>query len=171
MRHIKELEKFKTNTNVKFEDGEWWYKPPCGIRRRVTTTIKKNDNRMYVNGKYIPRDHPLWKAGRFRNFEDVAFSSLEGYTKTLEGYVYIVKNPAWKNWIKVGMAIDAEDRCNQYQTSSPFRDFNLIHSRFFKNRKEAEQEVHSKLKEVASEFNGEWFKLPCTKAKKIIEEL
>ena len=30
--------------------------------------------------------------------------------------IYIISNPSWQGWIKAGMAIDAKDRCKQYQT-------------------------------------------------------
>ena len=36
-------------------------------------------------------------------------NALEAYNKTKEGYVYIITNPAWKGWVKIGMAVDAED--------------------------------------------------------------
>ena len=36
---------------------------------------------MYVNGQYISLRHPLYKAGRYKNFNDAAFSSLKNYAK------------------------------------------------------------------------------------------
>ena len=80
---------------------------------------------MWVNGKYIPKTHPLHKPGRYKNFEQAAFSSLEKYESSVEGQVYVITNPNFPDWVKVGMAIDAEDRLNGYQTSSPFRDYVL----------------------------------------------
>jgi hypothetical protein len=38
----------------------------------------------------------------------------------------IVISPAYPGWCKVGMAVDAEDRLKQYQTSSPYRDYKLV---------------------------------------------
>ena len=73
---------------------------------------------MWVNGKYVPKAHPLWKAGRYKSFDDAAFSGLQNYTRSKEGQVYIITNSAWPEWVKIGMAVDAEDRCNGYQTSS-----------------------------------------------------
>ena len=164
-----------TNKNIYFEDGVWWYAGAKsrreGERQTLESHIKKNKTRMFVNGKYVPKTHPLYKAGRFKTFEGAAFASLEGYEKTDEGYVYIITNPCWSNWVKVGMAIDAKDRCKQYQTSSPFRDYKLCYSKFFDDRKEAEAKAHSLLKESAEERKGEWFKITQDKAKEIIEAL
>jgi len=114
---------------------------------------------MWVNGKYIPKSHPLYKAGRYKGFEDAAFSSLENYKSNLEGQVYIITNPAWEGWVKVGMAVDAEDRLNSYQTSCPFRDYMLYYSYETKDRRKAESEAHSKLDEKFERRN-EWFR--CT---------
>ena len=93
------------------------------------------------------------------------------YASIKEGFVYVITNPAWKGWIKVGMALDAKDRCKQYQTSSPLRDYKLLYKRFFKDRKGAEYKAHKKLKGISSNQKGEWFKIPVTKAIKTIEAI
>jgi hypothetical protein len=135
----------------------------------IPTELKQR--RMYVNGKYVPKDHPLFKAGRFKTFEGAAFSALQGYEKSNEGYVYVITNPCWKGWIKVGMAIDAEDRCKQYQTSSPFRDYALKFKKYFDNRRSAEQQAHKKIKNICKDNNGEWFKVSISEAKQIIQSI
>ena len=93
------------------------------------------------------------------------------YSKIKEGFVYILTNPAWKDWIKVGMAVDAEDRCNAYQTGSPHRDYTVQYKRFFKNRRLAEQKAHDLLSEIAPDVNGEWFNVTEHHAQKIIDSI
>ena len=136
------------------------------INNKIQNTLN-----MYVNGKYVSRKHPLHKAGNYKTFEGAAFASLEGYANTTEGYVYIINNPCWDGWIKVGMAIDAEDRCKQYQTSSPFRDYKLCYLKHFEDRKSAEQSAHKELKKITDTYNGEWFQTSVKEAKKTIEAL
>jgi hypothetical protein len=146
-----------TNKNCTYEDGEWWYVGQAdGGRRRVGSHIKKNTSRMFVNGKYVPKTHPLYKSGRYKGFEEAAFSSLENYTDSAEGSVYVIANKAWDGWVKVGMAIDAEDRLKSYQTSSPFRDYMLYYSYTTSNRRKSEAEAH-KLLEQKYERRNEWF--------------
>tara|TARA_R100001244_G_C5135170_1_gene126693 strand:- start:207 stop:827 length:621 start_codon:yes stop_codon:yes gene_type:complete len=130
-----------------------------------------NPKRMYVNGKYISVSHPLYKPGSYKTFKDAAFSSLAKYNSTKDGYVYIIYNPAWNNWIKVGMAIDAEDRCYGFQTSSPYRDYKLYHKRFFKDRRTAEQTAHDIISKISTERNGEWFKINKNDAKGVINAI
>ena len=66
----------------------------------------------------------------------------QNYTTSKEGEVYVITNKAWDGWVKIGMAVDAEDRLNSYQTSSPHRDYILIHKEFFSDRRRAEAQAH-----------------------------
>lgn len=129
---------------------------------------RTNSNRMYVNGKYVPSKHPLYKPGRYKGFEEAAFSSLENFKTNPEGQVYIVTNPAWEGWVKVGMAVDAEDRANGYQTSSPFRDYRLAYVVDTFDRRATEAETHARLGELFEQRN-EWFKCDVEMAKRIID--
>ena len=88
-----------------------------------------------------------------------------------EGYVYVIINPAWPEWVKIGMAIDAEDRCNGYQTSSPHRDYKLKYAIETDNRRALEQAAHKEASKLASESKGEWFKLDVETAIEILNNL
>lgn len=126
---------------------------------------------MYVNGKYISRKHPLYKPGRYKTFSDAAFDGTYKLDSIKEGYVYAITNPAWPEWVKIGMAIDADDRCNGYQTSSPFRDYKVEHVVVSNNRREAEAQAHKAAGKVAQEKRGEWFKLSIEQAKNILNNI
>ena len=123
-------------------DEHTWY--PANIKKsnyicNTCDTIKRRTNRLKKTA---------------RDIGDVAKRNYSGIKK---GYVYIVSNPAWERWFKVGMALDAYDRCASYQTSSPFRDYKVEYCKFFKNRKEAEGIVHGILKANDTPHSGEWF--------------
>ena len=173
MKHTKE----SCNTcGVELTDTNWslsWKnvnRAQC-IKCSKNNNTNNNPNRMYVNGKYVPKSHPLYKAGHYKNFESAAFSALEGYEKSNVGYVYAVCNPAWKGWYKVGMAVDAADRCSGYQTSSPFRDYKVSYSKYFEDRREAERLVHSALKENKIEHANEWFKTDLKTITNVIKNI
>ncbi len=125
---------------------------------------------MYVDGKYISKSHPLFKAGKYKSFGDAAFSALQKDVQIKEGYVYAIRNAAWPEWIKIGKAVDAEDRLNGYQTSSPMRDYELIHSVYFDDRNKAERDAH-KYAELKGERKGEWFKITEDQALEVLREL
>lgn len=100
---------------------------------------------------------------------EISKNALRQYNKQKDGYVYIISNPAWKGWYKVGMAVDSQDRCGSYQTSSPHRDYRLEYSKYFLNRKVAEEIAHDVISEISLDRNGEWFRVSVNKIRKIIK--
>lgn len=177
---MKHINRFCLDCNVKLTDNNWLKSQQknklyrCDDCRKAKNNIpenqiKRNSVRMFVNGKYIPQSHPLHKPGHYKTFEDAAFQSLSRYSTSTQGEVYILTNPAWQGWIKVGMAVDAEDRCKSYQTSSPMRDYELQYKKFFTNRRVAESKAHKLCTKNCKERNGEWFQMSITKAKELID--
>jgi len=162
--------KANKKSNYFFKDGSWWYIHTDGKRRRAVVRQKTNNNRMYVNGKYISNSHPLFKAGSYKSFEEAAFSSLENFKIKPEGEVYVITNPAWPEWIKVGMAVDARDRIKRYQTYSPFRDYSLLYVYEVKDRIAGEDAAHKRLAKECDNIN-EWFKLKPVVANELILEV
>ena len=135
-----------------------------------------NPGRMFINGKYIKKTHPLYKTGNYKSFGDLAFGSLNNYKQIKEGYVYAISNSAWPDWIKIGMAIDAEDRLSSYQTSSPMRNYKLVHSVYCEDRSESERSAHILAARKAiipwsKQDNGEWFNITESQAREILKEV
>ena len=141
------------------ERGSHYRCKKCSCVNQGPTNEKNNKLRMYVAGKYISSKPPLYKPGRFKSFSDAAFSSLINYVKCVKGEVYIVSNPAWKSWYKIGKAVDAEDRCNGYQTSSPHRDYNIVSKISVSNRGIGEKIAHTLAEGMSRERSNEWFRI------------
>ena len=140
---------------------------PCKAIDDKRTSKQRAARQKYVNGKHVPMTHPLHKPGRYKTFEDAAFSSLAKYETSVEGQVYIIVNPSFPEWVKVGMAIDSEDRLNNYQTSSPFRDYMLNYKWSVNDRRAAESEAHNQLQKLY-ERRSEWFKCTPEKAQEVV---
>jgi len=149
--------------NYKRGEGKYYKDNPEAVWKRDQT-------KMWVNGKYIPKSHPLHKPGRYKNFEDAAFSSLAKYETSVEGQVYVIVNPNFSEWVKVGMAVDSEDRLNGYQTSSPFRDYALVSSWDVNDRRAAETEAHIELQKLY-ERRSEWFKCTPEQAQEVVSRI
>lgn len=162
---------------IALEAGTNWYTSLIKKKHyRCISCEKKvkaisNPTRMYVNGKHIRKSHPLHKPGRYKTFSDAAFDGTYKLDSIKQGYVYAITNPAWPEWVKIGMAIDADDRCNGYQTSSPFRDYSLEHVVVSNNRREAEAQAHKAAAKIAEESRGEWFKISIEQAKDILNKI
>jgi hypothetical protein len=150
----------KSTMNYKRGEGKYYKDNPESVWKRDQT-------KMFVNGKYIPKSHPLHKPGRYKNFEAAAFSSLSKYESSVEGQVYVIVNPNFPEWVKVGMAIDSEDRLNNYQTSSPFRDYVLNYKWNVSDRRAAESESHTELHKLY-ERRSEWFKCTPEQAQEVV---
>lgn len=131
----------------------------CACINQRATSEKHNKLQMYVNGKYVSRKHPLYKPGKYKTFNDAAFSSLINYVKCVKGEVYIISNPAWKSWYKIGKAVDTDDRCNGYQTSSPHRDYNVVSKVSVSNRGIGEKIAHTLAEGMCRERSNEWFRI------------
>ena len=127
-----------------------------------------NPQRMFVDGKYVAKTHPLHKAGNYKSFNDAAFSSFKNYSKTTKGDVYIITNAAWPEWIKVGKAVDATDRLKGYQTSDPHRSYSLRYSVSLANRHTSEIKAHKALELISDERRNEWFRIDLSKAVKCL---
>lgn len=134
---------------------------------------KNGPQRLYINGKYVPKSDPrysMFKPGKYKNIGDALFEQ-SGASNVKEGHVYVITNQAWPGWVKIGMAIDAEDRLNGYQTSSPHRDYVLEHSVWSNHRRKSEQQAHARATVLSEEVAGEWFKLTVEKATEILDNL
>jgi hypothetical protein len=92
------------------------------------------------------------------------------YNQVKEGSVYVMENPVWPEWVKVGMAVDAEDRLKNYQTSSPFRDYSLLYVYEVNDRRAGEAAAHARLAKECDNIN-EWFRLPSAIANELILEV
>ena len=125
--------------------------------------------KMWVGGKYISKKHPLWKAGRYKSWEDVA--NHQELNTVKQGYVYAISNQAWPAWVKIGMAVDADDRLRSYQTSDPHRSYELVAKAFVPDRKEAEQTLHWTASMISEDQRGEWFKMPKEWAEKLVTNM
>jgi len=87
------------------------------------------------------------------------------------GHIYLIRNKAWKGWIKVGRATNPKERLRTYQTSSPLRDYRLITKKYSINSLKAETKLLDALKLQATESRGEWVKMPIVEAEKIFSEV
>ena len=171
MKHIKANNGDIREDGRRF-DGTSWRK--VGINHHLN-----EDGLVYYKRKFRSLDGYLRQGG---NVSRLVFGKVKHpkaitklanllYNKEQSGEVYVITNPSFEGWVKVGMAVDAKDRVKNYQTGSPFRDYNLYYSKWFKDRRSAEKKVLKKLSNISDSKNGEWFKLDPLVAKLNIDLL
>ncbi len=86
------------------------------------------------------------------------------------GFVYIIINPAYPGWLKVGSALDVYNRLRSFQTASPHRDYKLIWYRYSDNKLKDERRAHRILGKKAYRKN-EWFRLEPLRAIMYLEDM
>ena len=91
------------------------------------------------------------------------------------GFVYVVSNPVWPGWVKIGCAEKPTNRLGGYQTGDPYRRYRLETAVYFPKQLEAERLVHRALRNIAEVTDdphaGEWFKISVRKAVDVITSL
>jgi len=86
------------------------------------------------------------------------------------GYLYIISNAAWPNWIKVGVTKDLKNRLHTYQTASPFRNYVLEYSLFHPEYLQAEKKIKETMKHFAKSIKNEWYEVDLHMAKSRLDE-
>lgn len=159
--------------------------------RSLVTYRRKNTNRMFVDGKYVPKAHPLHMPGTFKNWSEVrAQTPVEIVAEDIEaedglaydyadfiqsqkkpGFVYVITNPAWPEWVKIGHSRNPARRLDNYQTGAPARDYELHGYVYFSDRYTAEHEIHERVRPISYQSEGEWFMVDVGVAMDIVSEV
>lgn len=88
------------------------------------------------------------------------------YRNSKSGYIYIIINPAWKEYIKIGRSVNVELRLEQYQTNSPLRDYQIYYKTYTNDLYKVEDYFNKHIK-----GSYEWFEINKDEAIKLIETL
>ena len=88
------------------------------------------------------------------------------------GYLYIITNSAWPNFIKIGITTDLDKRLQQYQTGSPHRDYRIVYSLYHPEYDVAEKKLKETMLPFAKSIKHEWYEVDFTMARdRILEQL
>lgn len=150
-------------------DGYQWRKP-SGINHH-----QNEEGRVFYKLKwrsipgYIKEAGSLDKIIWFNN--QVNYKLHDAYK---EGYIYVVSNPSWPEWVKVGKAKSSKTTfLAGYNRCSPFRDFECHAMVITKNYSQVEPKAHKALEKLYERNKGrvscEWFKCTPEQAIEVIE--
>lgn len=105
---------------------------------------------------------------RIRSETKAALKANPGQrTGTKEGFMYVVTNIAWPGHIKIGHALDYEDRLVTFNTGDPFRRYKLEFVWYFRDRYAAEREAQRLL--LPWWKGGEWYLTDVAEAVAVIK--
>jgi len=89
---------------------------------------------------------------------------------TKKGYLYIISNPAYKGWCKVGITEDIDKRLSTYQTGDPFRNYKVEYILHQFDYKTAEKRLKETMKPFAKQIKGEWYEIDLMMAQDRLDE-
>jgi len=90
-------------------------------------------------------------------------------TKLRAGFVYLIQHPSYPEWVKIGSALNMQQRLLSYQTGDPNREYEIVESKIVNDRRTAETELRKALSSF--EIKGEWVKAPVKVARREIRSL
>jgi hypothetical protein len=88
----------------------------------------------------------------------------------VKGHLYVIRNPAWPTHVKVGVTMQLRARFLQYQTGTPFRDFEIVHTAEVENSYEVEHELKRRLADYR-EPRSEWYRIDLATLLPILSSL
>lgn len=89
-----------------------------------------------------------------------------------DGQIYMMANPVYPDWYKIGKASDGQSRVNSYNTGDPHRKYKMIAcSGVVKNAFDREQNMHMVAEGVCIERKNEWFRLTAQDAADVASEI
>lgn len=85
------------------------------------------------------------------------------------GFLYIITNPSFPDWVKIGTTTNFKTRLQAYQTSSPFRNYKVEFLLEHPDYIQAEKRIQATMKMFCLERKKEWFKVDLSVARSRIE--
>ena len=172
------------NWNPTFAKSDYRLCKPCYNKKYNSTQSARRDHlphrnptknklMLYINGKYISRADPrykMFKPGRYKISDGLIEAGNVGLDKK-EGYIYVLVNPHFENWVKIGMAENVDKRLSQFNTAYPERDGQMVYTVKVSNMRKAEKKAHTIAGKLAKRTEKEWFTLTVGQAIDILNRV
>jgi hypothetical protein len=84
------------------------------------------------------------------------------------GYLYIISNPSFPGWHKIGTSFDLDKRLATYQTGDPYRGYVVEYKSIIDDRFKVERELKHFIRNSTIEHSNEWVKLPLDVCRKLV---
>lgn len=88
------------------------------------------------------------------------------------GFIYIITNPKFEGYCKIGISENLTNRLRTYQTSDPHRKYKIEHYIFHPKYKIAEVKIKEMMKHFSTDTiqKGEWFRISVPMAVSRLQE-
>jgi hypothetical protein len=107
------------------------------------------------------------KTGHINICKSCYIDKQDSNRKTISGYIYLIINPAWNEYVKLGRTQNINERLKQYQTQCPLKDYKIYYSKEVCDL----HYIENYFKINFGNNFGEWYKIDKDVAVDIIEKL
>lgn len=137
-----------------FDDLIFQRKLPEDGDFEITEELMESFTELYHHnsGKEYSKYTILYRRDAGKSFLNLKISRGLKPKEIKEGFVYLISNPAWPDYTKIGISVNINKRLSTYQTGDPFRRYKIEGYEFLSNRKEIEKKILSKFNVI----DGEW---------------
>lgn len=120
----------------------------------ITEELMERFTELYHHnsGKEYSKYTILYRRDAGKSFLNLKISRGLKPKEIKEGFVYIISNPAWPDYTKIGVSVNINKRLSTYQTGDPLRQYKIDGYEFLSDRKYIEKKIISKFGVI----DGEW---------------
>lgn len=129
---------------------------------------KDSYKKYYEKNKDIIKEHSKkWAIDNKDKYKNSQRKHSRKIKNIKSGYIYLITNPAWSEYVKLGYSNNTKIRLNTYQTCSPLKDFIICYQTYTNNV----TLIENTFREKFGYDYGEWYKVNICEAINIIETL
>jgi len=151
--HLSDNKKFSANLKVRNA------KILERLDKKFEKNLRKQNIRKTLSFAPVKKDLQKEMQERIDALREKLDKAVSERSDIVEGFVYIIQNPSWPGWFKIGQTLNVDDRLRVYQTSSPLNDFSVLLSWWTSNRRLVEKELIDKFETLGYEVRSEWIKI------------
>lgn len=144
-------------------------------RIRKNSKVKKSKtkevtNSLNIDENILKKDLTLFEhLCKIRKLIEDEGNESGNQTSIEEGFVYLLSNPVWNGWVKIGMTTDYESRLSTYNMYDPTSSYSFIDIKWTNDRKYAEKHLKNVFLIHSDAVKGEWFKITLDNAKVLMQ--
>jgi len=107
-----------------------------------------------AEGFYVSKDSLTGRGSYCKECETVRSKERRREVRKKPGFIYIIRNDAFPDYMKIGQTVNVDNRLVNFQTSDPNRGYYVVHSRKF-------DDVGAAERLIAESFPHyyEWYKI------------
>jgi hypothetical protein len=157
--------KSKSSCPLQFDEPKPSLSPkefPFSLRKGRTLTASHVESLSLYHSKLTRKQYRALPSATRSKLRSTIRRHFHHLLKSEPSWIYIILNPAWPEYCKIGVSNDIKHRVCLYNTHSPFGDFTCVYAEFFHEHDRYIAQMYEHFGSQRAE--GEWFKVSASEA-------